>query len=399
MQRVRDLYEQLGMPGATKLFQEVRKRGIDGISRNQINEFVRSRGERQVFAQPLPRAEGKTASEDLDARYMLDVVNFRGNLMAVFLVNVFSRKVWAKSIADKSAASVLAASRALLNHVTTKPKVVSTDDGLEYNTLSSWLQDQGIGHKQSTADTDKNALAVLDRAVQDVKERFVRIIARTGKGEELLKLAKALKAHNNSIHSSVHAAPNEVRGNETIIFLNLVDNAQKFEHNAELLDKRKAALEAQGAFRKPLPGVTKDKFRRTDEAKYDKVQQVRDIQGSIVTATDGSKVDIKLVKAVPSNSGQPPDISELNQRVQRKREKLYDMAESISEFIQGREVSLRALAQHLARQRFDLDGAQKTYKELLRSQGFLGFGALADAIRLFPQMLTLKRDGFYVKRS
>ena len=399
MQRVRDLYEQLGMPGATKLFQEVRKRGIGGISRNQINEFVRSRGERQVFAQPLPRAEGKTASEDLDARYMLDVVNFRGNLMAVFLVNVFSRKVWAKTIADKSAASVLAASRTLLDHVTTKPKVVSTDDGLEYNTLSSWLQDQGIGHKQSTSDTDKNALAVLDRAVQDVKERFVRIIARTGSGEELLKLAKALKAHNNSIHSTVHAAPNEVRGNETIIFLNLVDNAQKFEHNAELLDKRKAALEAQGAFRKPLPGVTKDKFRRTDEAKYDKVQQVRDIQGSIVTATDGSKVDIKLVKAVPSNSGQPPDISELNQRVQRKREKLYDMAESISEFIQGREVSLRALAQHLARQRFDLDGQQKTYKELLRSQGFLGFGALADAIRLFPQMLTLKRDGFYVKRS
>ena len=136
--------------------------------------------------------------------------------------------------------------------------MVSTDDGLEYNTLSSWLQDQGIGHKQSTSDSDKNALAVLDRAVQDVKERFVRIIARTGKGEELLKLAKALKAHNNSIHSSVHAAPNEVRGNETVIFLNLVDNAQKFEHNAELLDKRKAALEATRAFRKPLPGVTKD---------------------------------------------------------------------------------------------------------------------------------------------
>ena len=27
MQQVRDLYEELGMPGAQKLFQEVRKRG------------------------------------------------------------------------------------------------------------------------------------------------------------------------------------------------------------------------------------------------------------------------------------------------------------------------------------------------------------------------------------
>ena len=398
MQRVRDLYEELGMPGQAKLFQEVRKRGIQ-VSRSQVNEFVRSRGERQVFTQPLPRAEGKTASEDVHSRYMLDVVNFRGDLMVVFLVNVFTRKVWAKTVADKSAASVLAAARVLINRLEEKPKVVSTDDGLEYQTLGPWLQEQGIGHKQSTADTDKNALAVLDRAVQDVKARLARILASTGKGEEKQKLERALKGHNNSIHSTVHGAPNEVGKNEDIIFLNLVDNAQKFEHNAQLLDKRKAALEAQGAFRKPLPGVTKDRFRRGYEAKYDKVQQVRDIKGSVVTATDGSQVDIKLVKAIPSSSGQPPDISEENQRVQRKRDKLYDMMEIIQEFIQGRTVSLRALAQHLAKQRFDLNGQQKTYKELLRSQSLLGFGALADAIRLFPEMLQLVRDGFYVKRA
>ena len=75
------------------------------------------------------------------------------------------------------------------------------------------------------------------------------------------------------------------------------------------------------------------------------------------------------------------------------------MMEIIQEFIQGRTVSLRALAQHLAKQRFDLNDRQVTYKELLRSQSLLGFGALADAIRLFPEMLQLVRDGFYVKRA
>ena len=148
-----------------------------------------------------------------------------------------------------------------------------------------------------------------------------------------------------------------------------------------------------------MPGVTKDRFRRGFEAKYDKVQQVRDIKGSTVTATDGSQVDIKLVKAIRSSSGQPENIVDENQRQQKKRDKLYDMAEVVSEFIQGRTVSLRALAQHLSRQRFDLDDRQVTYKELLRSQSLLGFGALADAIRLFPEMLQLVRDGFYVKRA
>ena len=109
------------------------------MSRSQVYEFVQSRGERQVFTQPLPRAEGKTASEDVDARYMLDVVSFRDGLMTTFLVNVFTRKVWAETVADKSAASVLAAARVLLNRLEKKPKVVSTDGGLEYQKLKPWL--------------------------------------------------------------------------------------------------------------------------------------------------------------------------------------------------------------------------------------------------------------------
>ena len=181
--------------------------------------------------------------------------------------------------------------------------------------------------------------------------------------------------------------------------MNLDDNAEKFEHNAQILDKRKAALEATGAFRKPLPGVVKNKFRRGYEAKYGSVEKLREIKGSTVVATDGSQVDIKLVKSIPATSGQPEDISELNQRTRTKRDRLYDMAEVIQEFIGNREVSLRSLATHLARQRFDLNGQQKTYKELLRSQSLLGFGALADAIRMFPEMLKLVRDGFYVKRA
>jgi len=398
MQRVKDLYDELGAPGQQKLNLEVRKRKIP-VSRTQVNEFVQRQAERQVFAKPLPRAEGKTASEDVDARYMIDIVNFRGDLMGLFLINVFTRKVWVKTIPDKSAASVLAAGKVLINRLEEKPKVVSSDDDLGFQTLSAWLKEQGIGHKQHVSDQDKNALAVLDRAVQDVKARFSRILASTGKGEEKQKLEKALKAHNNSYHSTTHGSPNEVSKDENLRFMNLVDNAEKFEHNAKILDKRKAALEATGAFRKPLPGVVKNKFRRGYEAKYDVKQEVREIQGSTVVATDGSTVDIKLVKAIPATSGQPQEISEENQRTQRKRDNLYDMMEIIQEFIQNREVSLRSIATHLARQRFDLNGQQKTYKELLRSQSLLGFGALADAIRLFPEMLKLTREGFYVKRA
>ena len=149
MQRVKDIYDELGMPGQQKLFLEVRKRKI-AVSRSQGNEFVQRQAERQVFTNPLPRSEGKTASEDVDARYMLDVVNFRGDLMALFLVNVFTRKVWAVAIKDKTAASVLSAGRALISRLPEQPKVASSDDGLEYTQLTDYLKEKGIGHKQSS---------------------------------------------------------------------------------------------------------------------------------------------------------------------------------------------------------------------------------------------------------
>ena len=52
------------------------------------------------------------------------------------MVNVFTRKVWAVTIKDKSATSVLSAGKALIGRLDEKPKVVSSDDGLEYQSLS-----------------------------------------------------------------------------------------------------------------------------------------------------------------------------------------------------------------------------------------------------------------------
>ena len=120
MQRVQALYEELGAPGQQKLWLEVRKRKIQ-VTRSQVNEFVSRQGERQVFAQPLPQSKGKTAAEDVHARYMLDVVFFR-DLIVVFLVEVFTRKTWAKAVPNKSAASVGPPGRCSLTGWTSSPR-------------------------------------------------------------------------------------------------------------------------------------------------------------------------------------------------------------------------------------------------------------------------------------
>ena len=69
--------------------------------------------------------------------------------------------------------------RTLIDQLEQQPKVVSKDNGNEYADLATYLKDKGIGHEGSVSDWDVNTLAVLEPAVQDVKKRFTRVMART----------------------------------------------------------------------------------------------------------------------------------------------------------------------------------------------------------------------------
>ena len=103
--------------------------------------------------------------------------------------------------------------------------------------------------------------------------------------------------------------------------------------------------------------------------------------------------------AVPASSIQPENIERETARTDKKKEALFELMDTLVDWLGSEEKLLRAAALHLARTRFDLEDRQMLYKDLLRSQGFTGFGALADAVRLFPQMFKLTKGGFYFKRA
>ena len=142
MQRVKEIYEELGAPGQAKLWLEVRKRKIQ-VTNTQVNDFVSRQAERQVHVQPLPQATGQTTSEFPDARHQLDVV-FLDSQIVVFLVAVWSRKTWGRRISDKTAESALKGGKHIIENLRKPPLAVSTDDGGEYSDLATWLQEQGM---------------------------------------------------------------------------------------------------------------------------------------------------------------------------------------------------------------------------------------------------------------
>ena len=71
---MQELSDKLGKPGALKLYLAARKQGLD-VTKKQVEAFVESQGERQVF-QRLQRSQGKTVAGDTGDRWQLDFDRF-----------------------------------------------------------------------------------------------------------------------------------------------------------------------------------------------------------------------------------------------------------------------------------------------------------------------------------
>jgi hypothetical protein len=73
-----ELSDDLGNPGIGPLWLAAKRKAI-GVSKKQVEAFVKRQGEKQIF-QAVQPAKGKTVSESQDARWMMDLVFFTSSL-------------------------------------------------------------------------------------------------------------------------------------------------------------------------------------------------------------------------------------------------------------------------------------------------------------------------------
>ena len=105
------------------------------------------------------------------------------------------------------------------------------------------LKERGVAQKFKPVG-DVNALSVVDRAIQNIKKRIAQILSRDDNKKTWREaLKEADKNYNETYHSSVHTAPDDVATNKDVVFMNLVDNAAKLQHNEKVFEGRKRRLE------------------------------------------------------------------------------------------------------------------------------------------------------------
>ncbi len=159
MEELAALYEELNAPSATAFRKALAKKGIPARARD-VEEFVKSRTERQVIAPP-PKYKGHIVSFGVNHRWMADLIAFTSRPVktnegfythVLFVEDVFSRYVWARPLQSTSDTTrafeeILKESEDRMVEAAPYPRRLDTDGGPEFNNASFqfvWLDGWSI---------------------------------------------------------------------------------------------------------------------------------------------------------------------------------------------------------------------------------------------------------------
>ena len=395
MEQLAELAKELGTPGQAKLYRAAKKKGIP-VSKIEVRSFLAKKGEKQIF-RPLPESKGKTGVEDLGFRAQMDIIDLKysksqGNKNILVVIDVFTRKVWAKPVKNKEPASVAPVLRQILNEMGTPLKIISSDKGNEFkNEVDALLEEKDITHRVKSEKYDLNVLSVIDKAIQTLKKRLAESLSDEP-GEWATRVHDVVRQYNATEHSTVHDAPKEIATNQIAKFMVLQDNAQKLKHNQTVLKTRKTALEDAGAFRRPIGGLQQGAFRRGFKASYGPVEKVDTIEGSTVKPQgDGNNVDIKRVMPVDKDTGDvEATFAQGDGYIQRKRDIIWPLVLELYHWLGDGEKSMSTAAAHLKKEL----GAEEYWSYLRQA----GFQHLSQAVDITPE-LRLTQGGYYVRQD
>jgi hypothetical protein len=309
MDQLQRLYNNNPGIGAIQLYTKALKEGLQ-VNKRVVDDLIARKGEAQIFQQRKP-SQGTTAPMD-ESIGMMDLIDYKASPSGRFtnillLVRVFTRQVYMKSITNKKPATVERALKEILDRAGEPSfKQISSDQGGEFlnGPVSRLLEQRGIAHRLKRVG-DMDALAVLDRTMQNLKLRLSKVLTARNKKNWDTEIKNVETSYNTNRHRHLMGEePNSVP--DVVKFKLFQESAEAIENNHERNKKQTEALEATQKFRAPLR--QKD-FERGFKPRFGQIRTVRSTEGGVVTDTKGDTHLIKQVQIVKPDSTdpKPPD--------------------------------------------------------------------------------------------
>ena len=204
-----------GFQNKKRLYEAVKDKGI---TKNQVNEFVRSQEVFQLHKiTELPKHYIPIIAKytnDILQIDLLDVSNLHSSNDGVhyiaLAIDIFSRKLYGEPMKNKTAENVVKAFTHIIEK--TKPIKIQCDQGKEFisKSFKELLNKYKIELQLVNID-DKNKIGIINRVCITIREMLNKYMTAYKTTRYIDAFQKLVDNYNNSIHSTILFTPNEAQ--------------------------------------------------------------------------------------------------------------------------------------------------------------------------------------------
>lgn len=226
---LRDLYYDPGQPGAysstDKLFHAARQKGLK-VTRPQVQKFLDDQAT-YTRHRPLYRRikRQRTVVSGPNVQWQADLVVMPRRMTAandgynhiLTVIDIFSKKAYARSLKSKSAPELTAAMQDILESISPedRPKKIQSDKGTEFlnKRFQTMIKGYGIKHFSTEQDDIKASIVErFNRTLRSAMHRYIFAQEEEGGGKEVWHdaLQRLVESYNQTLHSATGVTPEEV---------------------------------------------------------------------------------------------------------------------------------------------------------------------------------------------
>ena len=187
-----------------------------------------------------------------------DTLNFRnlrspknrGFNYVLVVIDTFSKKLWARPLKRLSESETCEGLKAIISEMEYPPILFMSDKGKEFLNKSVQTLFDRLGVKSYYV-TGPHKAALAERVIKTVKQKIERYLFQNETKVWLPVLQAVVENYNNSFHSSIKMAPNEVNSkNRSIVYERLYPNIKDHVKPKLSIGDKVRILEEKGLFTK-----------------------------------------------------------------------------------------------------------------------------------------------------
>jgi hypothetical protein len=230
---------QTGFKGKTKLYKELKKQGYN---QQQVAEFLNNQALYQLHKE-AKRKHQKIIVDVPKKHYQIDLVDMsnyglrnKGYNWILTMIDKFTRKAFTTPLKNKTDYEVLQGLKSIIDGNNLKPIVIQSDNGSEFtnNEIQRYFNNNQIFHSTSLPYTPETN-GGIERFNKTIKSMIMKYFTLSNNVVWVDELQNLTKNYNNTEHSAIGVAPNDVNNNNKDKVLEFMEDKM---YNKKITNKK-----------------------------------------------------------------------------------------------------------------------------------------------------------------